>query len=73
MIENEVENCKQFIVGNKSKCPIKIGHLRAGMQGFEPRLMDPESTVLPLDDIPKNSGIYWLNQKNQRNFEVSKT
>ena len=27
----------------------------AGGRGFEPRLMDPESTVLPLDDPPTTS------------------
>ena len=26
----------------------------AGIQGFEPRFSDPESDVLPLDDIPKH-------------------
>ena len=30
----------------------------AGGQGFEPRLTDPKSVVLPLDDPPKNG--YWL-------------
>ena len=27
----------------------------AGIQGFEPQFSDPESDVLPLDDIPKPS------------------
>lgn len=56
MIENEVENCKQFIDVIKRKMPaILRAFWVAGMQGFEPRLMDPESTVLPLDDIPMNT------------------
>jgi hypothetical protein len=25
----------------------------AGTQGFEPRYADPESAVLPLDDVPR--------------------
>jgi hypothetical protein len=25
----------------------------AGRQGFEPRYADPESAVLPLDDLPR--------------------
>ena len=28
------------------------GWLVAGTQGFEPRYADPESAVLPLDDVP---------------------
>ena len=27
-------------------------YFMAGRQGFEPRLADPESAVLPLDDLP---------------------
>lgn len=29
-----------------------ITSLKAGVQGFEPRLADPESAVLPLNDTP---------------------
>jgi hypothetical protein len=36
----------------------------AGMQGFEPRLMDPESMVLPLDDIPIDATIYRTKYEN---------
>jgi hypothetical protein len=27
----------------------------AGRQGFEPRYADPESAVLPLDDLPSSA------------------
>jgi hypothetical protein len=30
----------------------------AGRQGFEPRYADPESAVLPLDDLPKTVLLY---------------
>ena len=29
----------------------------AGTQGFEPRYADPESAVLPLDDVPVDNSI----------------
>ena len=31
-------------------------HMLAGRLGFEPRYADPESAVLPLDDLPIKSG-----------------
>lgn len=34
------------------KLRVKLEHLWAGAQGFEPQLTDPESAVLPLDDAP---------------------
>ena len=37
----------------------KVPHL-AGRQGFEPRLSGPEPLVLPLDDRPSLSGLFYL-------------
>jgi hypothetical protein len=36
----------------------------AGVQGFEPRYLEPESRVLPLDDTPKKNKIQKTNFKN---------
>src|SRR3954465_1597601 len=38
------------VVGVQPAEPIDL----AGTQGFEPRYADPESAVLPLDDVPVN-------------------
>ena len=37
--------------------------LLAGGQGFEPRLMEPESIVLPLDDPPFFASVIRYSQK----------
>ncbi len=38
--------------------PLAHGHLKAGGRGFEPRLTDSESAVLPLDEPPKQMAFY---------------
>jgi hypothetical protein len=35
-----------------------MGQKVAGRQGLEPRYADPESAVLPLDDLPAKRYIY---------------
>lgn len=49
------------------KRPLRSVSLLAGIPGFEPRLTESESAVLPLDDIPKTCFI--LHQK----YKKSKT
>src|SRR3990172_4518113 len=38
---------------------LRTEHLQAGGRGFEPRLTDPESAVLPLDEPPVKRGKFY--------------
>jgi hypothetical protein len=50
-ILSEVEGPGESWEGISPSAEAKV----AGRQGFEPRYADPESAVLPLDDLPENT------------------
>src|SRR4030067_2557319 len=50
---------------------LRSKHLQAGGRGFEPRLTDPESAVLPLDEPPVKRGHSTTRRAAQSNFGIA--